>query len=234
MEVTKDERKAAALARAHPTFKGRIEARQREEFFLKAAPFWIPGAPEVGMVEATELRLVETALPRAATAPTKFADAVELSTALDATGGTRIFYGYPSGSHAAGTAEGPAVARFSGNTVSFDSVTTGEVAKAALGELERTTPGAHVYVGSGTHGELTGDWAATDLNLRERSFFFEDRVTVAPGQLPALGPRAVLDVGAAKGARNFADAQQAAATAPPGTLICMPAWCFSTLRRPVP
>jgi RHS repeat-associated protein len=234
MEVTKDERRAAALAREHPTFKARIEAKQREEFFLKAAPFLIPGGPEVGMVEAAELRLAETALPRAAKAPAAFVDALELQTTLDSAGGTRIFYGYPSGSQAAGTAEGPAVARFSGNTVSFDSVTTGEVAEAALGELERTTPGAHVHLGSGTHGELTGDWAATDLTLRERSFFFEDRVTVAPGQLPGLGPRSVLDVGAAQGARNFAAAEQAAAAAPPGTLICMPAWCFSTLRKPLP
>ena len=87
MEVTKDERRAAALARAYPAFKGRIEAKQREEFFLKAAPFMLPGAPEVAL-ESLEVRAaagmelslgtkaatpLETAAPRILTAEEELA-----------------------------------------------------------------------------------------------------------------------------------------------------------------
>ena len=234
MDVTKDERRAANLARAYPSLAPSIEGAQRQEFFLKVAPFMIPGAPEVGALEGLELGGAE-AVARSAAGGAKFADAVELGTALDSAGGTRIFYGYPSGTNAmSGGAQGPAVARFAGNTVTFDSVTTGDIAGAALGELERTNPGAHVYVGSGTHGELTGDWAAHDLSLRERSFFLEDRVTTAPGQLPGLGPRAVLDVASPAGASAFTAAEQTAARVAPGSMFCMSAWCFSTLKKPLP
>ena len=239
MEVTKEERRDAWLKEQYPQFKGRIEAKQRGEFLFKVLPFFIPGGPEIGL-EAAELKVAEASvaeisLARVVTAPHKFADAVELGNALDKAGGTRIFYGFESGTSAVyGGAEGPAVARYVGNTVSYDSVTTADIAGATLEELERSYPGAQITVGSGTHGGLTGDWAATDLSYRERSFFFEDKATTSPGQLPGLGKKSVYDVASPAGVRNFTAAEQAAATAAPGTAFCIPAWCFSTLKLPVP
>src|SRR5262249_32791415 len=101
----------------------------------------------------------------------------------------------------------------------------------ALEKLERDNPGAHVYVGSGTHGELNGNWAPHDPTLRESLFYAEDLGTTAAGHLPGLGARHVFNVGAPAGATQFLGAESTAAAAPAGTIFPMPAWCFSTLKK---
>lgn len=47
MELSKEDRTNEMLARAYPQFAGRIHGAQRQEFFLKVAPFLIPGGPEI-------------------------------------------------------------------------------------------------------------------------------------------------------------------------------------------
>ncbi|MFF0284090.1 SpvB/TcaC N-terminal domain-containing protein [Rhodococcus aetherivorans] len=65
MELSRDDRRAEVLARAHPAFASTIHGKQREEFFLKAAPFLIPGAPEArlaGMEEAAVVNATSSEL----------------------------------------------------------------------------------------------------------------------------------------------------------------------------
>ena len=91
MELTREERRAAALARAHPALAPSIEGAQRQEFFLKVAPFLIPGAPEVA-IEGTEARVAEAGMARA-TGPGKFTDALDLHKTLEASGGKQFSMG---------------------------------------------------------------------------------------------------------------------------------------------
>jgi hypothetical protein len=87
-------------------------------------------------------------------------------------------------------------------------------------------------VGSGTHGELSGDWAATDPGLAEPHFYAEDVATAAPGNHPGLGSVTVHDVATSQGAAMFRGAAAYAAGGPAGALIEMAAWCYSTIRNP--
>ena len=52
MEVTKDDRRAASLARKYPALAPSIEGKQHQEWFLKVAPFAIPGAPGARLATA--------------------------------------------------------------------------------------------------------------------------------------------------------------------------------------
>src|SRR4029079_7577522 len=127
------------------------------------------------------------------------------------------FYAFPVGasSDPIDPMEGPMVARFSGNRVSFDSETTGEAVHAALNHLERTKPGTQVYIGSGTHGDEYGNNAQTCSALRDKNFLYTAQATASPSNFSALGPVTVMDVGKRVGARNFEGAQKTADKAPP-------------------
>lgn len=139
-------------------------------------------------------------------------DAVALARQLDAAPGQRIFFIDPDG--------GNAVARFSGNRVSFDSVVTGEHSGALFNYLRANSPGVPIVSGSGTHGLATGAWSATDASLvtGARPFYFQD--------LKSLGGRGstnfVFNVGTPKGIADFLNAEQNP------SVITVRSWCFST------
>jgi RHS repeat-associated protein len=149
----------------------------------------------------------------------------DLAATLEASPGERVFY--------AGTsAEDTVAARRSGHEITFDTKTSDDFVAVVLEDLGREEPGAHFYLGSGTHGVETGDWAAFDPSLAEHGFYLEDLGTTAPGQLPGLGARAVFDVATPAGATALRAAEQTAAASPPGSMFTMRAWCFSTASHP--
>jgi RHS repeat-associated protein len=150
-------------------------------------------------------------------------DAAEVAQALDAAPGQRVFYGRPNGEMVA--------ARTSASSITFDTQTDADFVRLLLEQTEGTRPGSHVYLGSGTHGELNGDWAATDPTLAEFNFYNEDVSTISPGQFPALGPQTVFDVATSTGEASFSAAEQTATSLAPGSMTTMRAWCYSTLRK---
>jgi RHS repeat-associated protein len=146
---------------------------------------------------------------------------------LAAAPGQRVFYA-GAGNGGANVAEVVAI-RTNGNQISFDTLTEADYVRLALEVVERTNPGSHVYVGSGTHGDPLGGWSGIESAQVKASFFREDLATLAPGQLPGLGPRQVINVGTSGGAATFNAAEQTASSVAPGSMTTVRAWCYSTL-----
>lgn len=138
-------------------------------------------------------------------------------------GGQRIFYVDTNASAVA--------IRTEGNKITFDTETDANFVQLALEVASRKDPGGHIYVGSGTHGSATGDWAATNSEFIEYQFYKEDLNMTSPPKLPQIGPRYVINVGAIEGQASFRKLEQSAANAPPGTLKSIAAWCFSSFRK---
>jgi RHS repeat-associated protein len=180
-----------------------------------------------GIAGAAESTLARAPRPGAPATPAQAlaTDADVLAQKLSAAPGQRVFYVGPSGA-------GSTVAvRTYGNKISFDTQTNAGMVKRALEESGRVNPGCHIILGSGTHGGPKGDWAATNPSLAELRFFLEDVATTSPGNLPTVGPRSVMDVATPGGEADFALAEQTAANAPPGTVTCVAAWCYSTVKK---
>lgn len=131
-----------------------------------------------------------------------------------------------------GGAETVAV-RFGQSRIAFDSQTNATAVQTSLEMLARRSPGTHVVVGSGTHGALTGTWAPLDASIAEPVFLAEDLATAASPSVAALGPRTVVDVAAKGGGAAYMKATSAASAAPPGTLVVVDAWCYSSGRLPL-
>jgi RHS repeat-associated protein len=148
---------------------------------------------------------------------------------FEAVGGKRVFYVEPS--PPSGDVPKSVAVRTQGNQITFDTETNGRFVELSLERAGAEDPGAHVHIGSGTHGSSSGDWAATNKKLALRNFFRQDVRTTAAGKLPNIGPRSVTDVSGPGGATSFLQAEQTAATAPPGTIKTVAAWCFSTLKK---
>jgi hypothetical protein len=119
--------------------------------------------------------------------------------------------------------------RTAGNKITFDTQTDANFVEVASTAAGRKTPGMHLHLGSSTHGSSGGDWVATAPHLAEPAFLAEDAATLAPGNLPDVGPRSVIDVSTPQGQAAFATLEQTAAAAPPGTVMSMAAWCYSTV-----
>jgi hypothetical protein len=144
-------------------------------------------------------------------------------------GGQRIFYvaEYPSSSEP-DAPQAIAVVRTVGNKITFDTATDAKFVEVAATVAGRAAPGVHLHLGSGTHGSIGGNTAATVPKLADPSLIQEDLATLAPGKLPDVGPRSVIDVRTPQGQAAFATLEQTAASAPPGTVMSMAAWCYST------
>lgn len=138
-------------------------------------------------------------------------------------GGERIFYVAPNGAAVA--------VRTNGNAITFDTPTDANFVGLALQRAGEMNPGTHIHVGSGTHGNSSGGWAANAPALAEPGFVKEDLATTAAGSLPSVGVRSVINVGNPSGAASFLTLESAAANAPPGTLQSCAAWCFSTYKK---
>ncbi|MBZ5505155.1 MAG: toxin [Acidobacteriia bacterium] len=145
--------------------------------------------------------------------------------ALKAAPGERVFYAPASSPNET------VVTRFAPGSVTFDSATNTKGVWIALEELGRSSPGSHVYVGSGTHGTTGGGYAATNPVLAEPRFYGSDVALTRPPSFPTLGPRHVFDVANPAGASAFASAVKTAQSLPSGSMTTVKAWCFSTLQR---
>lgn len=120
-------------------------------------------------------------------------------------------------------------ARTNGNQVTFDTATSAKYVKIVLENAQRANPGSHVYIGSGSHGDLLGGSAMLDSTLAEPVFFAEDVALIAPGTFPGLGPKHVSNIATPGGAATFSAAEQTASTLAPGSMTSVRAWCFSTI-----
>jgi RHS repeat-associated protein len=157
--------------------------------------------------------------------PAKPVDVAEIGKKLDAAPGQRVFYVDPVGNTVG--------ARYSGSSVTFDTQTSASFVEVALEQTGRNSPGTHTYLGSGTHGGLTGEWAPLAPEFAEHPFYLEDVAATGGGQLPTLGPRFVFDVAKGSGGATFTWAESTAGSLAPGSMTTMRAWCYSTLAEPM-
>jgi RHS repeat-associated protein len=150
---------------------------------------------------------------------------LELQAALDSAGGTTSLTAAPG--------KAPAVTRINGSSVTFDSVTTQDHVQIAMERIGAQHPGAQVWIGSATHGELDGLWAMLDRSLAEPVFLAEDIAATAAGKMPTIGARWVFDMSTRQGAADFEAAMQVAQSMPPGHAFTIKAWCYSSLAQPL-